>query len=530
MKLSLSQVTSLDTICHMKEALLRYQTLLVLGFHLLSIFLALFFLRLEASIEDILELVVVVAVAHVLAQSIRLTVTPLIRYYRSLGHFAVIHRLGALSSILIFDVVIIAALLIWTMSRLRSQELSLITSLSYLVILIIPSLTRLLQLYLEPEASDDLKTMALIRRLSSFLVIGFLLFLLMNDMDVLLIAPVLAIMQVVLLMMVITIRFQYVKELTYRRQYEDSGHQESFVQLGKMLSLQALSLLPMILVQFVAIMLLYLIPHLLIMVDQSVPTTIFQSLMVIVITASIVRLLFHWITPSPAVLYEAEASNNQSRLRNEVTLWIERGALVEGVVVIVVMALLGVIVPMVIEMDYRSMILSVIVGYFLGIHAYLAHMIRRFSIIVSSMISLTAILLLIGGSVYYAVYFGYIGMVLSALITLLYLYIIAYVWAFKEYEMEGKPHLMQLLKIFGMVVLSGSIVVVLGIVLPPLLDPLATGLRVIAVSSILLLVEVVIIYTYLRVTGLTQYLLDKEQFKQQFDTIYLALQEEETIW
>ncbi len=96
--------------------------------------------------------------------------------------------------------------------------------------------------------------------------------------------------------------------------------------------------------------------------------------------------------------------------------------------------------------------------------------------------------------------------------------------------MEGKPHLMQLLKIVGMVVLSGSIVVVLGIVLPPLLDPLATGLRVIAVSSILLLVEVVIIYTYLRVTGLTQYLLDKEQFNQQFDTIYLALQEEETIW
>ena len=87
-----------------------------------------------------------------------------------------------------------------------------------------------------------------------------------------------------------------------------------------------------------------------------------------------------------------------------------------------------------------------------------------------------------------------------------------------------------MLQLLGVCVLSTSIVAVLGFVLVPLLASLAVGLQVVAVSSIILLVEVVIMYAYIRVTGLSQYLVGSNQIKEQFDTIYIANQEEEAIW
>ena len=514
----------------MKEAMLRYQRLLILAFHLLSIGLALFFLRLDATLDAILEVLVVVLIAQLLARFIGQTLSPLIRYYRSLGHFAVIHRLGAVSSLLVIDVVLISIAILWAIISLRSEELSLILSLSYLGILIFPSVTMVFQPFLLPDAKDEITTIALIRRFFMLVSLGLLVLLMLIEFDVFIIAPVLAFVQFVLFILIVRVRLRYSKEITYRRQYEDSGHQESVFQLVKVLSLQALSLLPLMLVQGVAVMMLYLVPVLLPMVDQPVPSVVFDSLVVIAVTTGAVRLLFHGITPSPRSLSEAEATNNQSRLRTEVTTWLERGALLEVILAVVVSSLLGVILPMMVEIDYPVMILSVLVGYLLGISSYLSHMGRRLSVIASSIISVTALLFLIAGSLYYAVYFGFLGILVSATITLLYLYVMGYVWAFKEYEIEGKPHAIQLLKILGLFVLSTSIVAVLGFVLVPLLASLAVGFKVVSVSSIILLVEVVIMYAYIRVTGLSQYLVGSDQIKEQFDTIYIANQEEEAIW
>ena len=514
----------------MKEALLRYQRLLILIFHLLSLGLALFFLRREANIDAILELLVVVLVAQLLARFIGQTLSPLIRYYRSLGHFAVIHRLGAVSSLMVIDVVLIAIAMLWGINTLRSEELSVLLSLSYLGIMIIPSLTMVFQPFLLPDAKDEITMIALLRRFSVLVSLALLLLLLGSDLDVVVIAPMLAVVQFVLFILIVRVRIRYAKEITYRRQYEDSGHQESVFQLVKVLSLQALSLLPFVVLQGAAVMVLYLVPVVLTLVDQPISPVVFDSLVVIAVTTGGVRLLFHGITPSPLTLNEAETTNNQSRLRTELTTWLERGALLEVIVAVVISSFLGVILPIMIKIDYPVMILSIFVGYLLGISSYLTHMGRRLTLIASSIISVTALFFLIVGSLYYAVYFGFLGILVSASITLLYLYVMGYVWAFKEYEMEGKPHAIQLLKILGLFVLSTGIVAVLGFVLPPLLVTLAVGLRVLAVSSIVLLVEVVVMYAYIRVSGLSQYLLDADQIKQQFDTIYIALQEEETIW
>jgi len=514
----------------MRKALVRYQSSVILGLHILSIVSSFLFLRVEATPEIVVEVLVVVLVAHILSRFIQQTVSPLIRYYRSLGQYAVIHRLGAVSTLLFLDIVLVAVAVIWVLGVVRGQQIPILTLVSYLLITIIPSLTMLIQVFLVHDAKEELRTVALVRRFATALGLGFALVLLTYELDITWIAPLLASMQLVILIQVIRIRFRYTKELTYRRQYEDSGHQETRFHLVKTLSLQALTLVPNVLVQGVAIGLVFIVPPLLVIVEQPVPSTMYTSLVLIVSTASAIRLLFHTITPRPFVLQEAEASNNKSRLRSEVTMWLERGILLEVILAVFFTALLGVMLPLIVEIDYPITILSIIIGYLFGISAYLSHVFSRLSMIASSIIALTAIFIVVGGSFYYSVYFGFTGILGVAVVTLGYIYTIGYVWAFKEYDIEAKPHFIQLLKVAGLFLLSSSLLLVLWFVLPPVVAPLSLSLRVLVISSIIVLVEVVVMYAYIRVTGLSPYLFDSQQLKQQFDTIYMSIQEEEAIW
>lgn len=477
-----------------------------------------------------IELIFILGVSYVLARFIQQTLSPLLEYYRSQGHFAVIHRVGGIASLIVIDVILVIAGILWVLSQSHMMDRSLVITVSYAAIIFFTSLIKILQPFVQADARDEIQTLALVRRIGIFVVAMIGIVLVLQGIDLRILSLFLAILQAGLTVQLLRIRRQYHKEITYRRQYEDSGHQESILSLVKTMSLQAISLLPVVILQVAAVTIVLWLPLLFEIVGQELPDSLSASLILILVTALSVRFVFHFITPNQSMIRQAEVTNNHSRLTKEATLWLERGGLIEVIMIIVVGALFGVILPVAIPLDYPVVIASLVLGYLLGIHAYLSHVFQRLSIIASSIISVTAIVLLLAGSFYYAVYFGYVGLLGSAIITMVYLYMISYVWAVKEYAIELKPHGIQLAKMAGLFLVGAAVLVVLRLVVPPVIEGLSITLQLLAMTGIVVLMEIVIIYAYVRVLGLTQYGYDSHQFKQQFDTIYLAHQEEEAIW